>query len=234
MKRLAIILAILVMAVTTVMNLPLSWAGQSFMPNIQNMRPVYSGTLWNGRVNGLPRIGSMEIEISPMKTLLGKSAAQFSVNAPALRVNGSANIKGVINAALDGDAFGIADIDPRFAGLQGSYALELKNLHIREKCASGSGTARTDILQRNAAFMQWSGPALSGPITCEDGDIVIALSGDDAQQSVRANIRLDLSGQYRAVIDLISRDNRADAVLPLFGFEKTQTGFRLSEAGRWM
>ncbi len=234
MRRLGAILTVPVLAAALIIHLPLSWVGAAFMPQNQNLRPVFTGTLWNGSIENLPRIGSVDINISALNLLRGRTGVQFSVVAPALRMRGSSTIKGLLTADLDGDAFGIADIDPRFAGLQGRYNLTVTDMLIRSTCLSGGGTASTDILQRNAAAMQWSGPALSGPIRCEDGDVVIVLSGEDTQQSVSADIRLKLSGQYRAIIDVTSRDSRAGAILPLFGFEATQTGFRLSEAGQWM
>jgi len=72
-----------------------------------------------------------------------------------------------------------------------------------------------------------------GPIQCQDGDFIAILSGDDGQQSIDVKTFLKVDGRYEVEINVHTRQVGAAALLPLYGFEPVQDGFRLNEQGRW-
>lgn len=214
-------------------NLPLSWAGSAAIPKSENLQPVFMGTIWNGTIANIPQIGSIKTKVSPLALITGKPPVQFSSKAPYLNFSGQAGLGGRLSALVDGDMRGLASVDGRFAGVSGRYDLNIAELILKDSCISGAGAVSTDVLTRNAALWEWQGPDLSGPISCENGDLVLSLTGSDELQDITAIIRVAPSGTYRAEIDVISRDPRAGSVLPLFGFEQSGQGYRLNEAGRW-
>ena len=122
--------------------------------------------------------------------------------------------------------------------MNGTYSLRLDHigfnvLDLEAGCQSAKGEFSTDVLQKNAGLWQWSGPVLYGPISCENGDIVSVLSGKDARQSLDVRTVMKPDGRYQAEFNIQTRDAAASALLPLYGFEPSQKGFRLNEQGRW-
>jgi len=124
--------------------------------------------------------------------------------------------------------------DGRLQGLRGELTAQISQMtYDSTGCLSATGEASTDVLQRNGGSIEWTGPRLEGPISCENGVFIADLSGRDAQQTVSARVQLASDGTYRA--DITARTNRpeADAVLPLFGFTRSGRDFKLTEQGKW-
>lgn len=233
MKRLGFFGFLAAVLIVCLMHLPLRWIGAAAQPQSLGFRPVFMGTVWDGAITNIPQIGSVKTKLSLGAMITGKPPLSFESAAPYLTFIGTAGLSGSVSAEIDGDMRGLGSVDPRFSGVKGTYEVAAKNMVIRETCLSGEGTVSTDVLTRNAALWQWQGPELSGPMRCENGDIVLALSGSDRLQDIEAVIRVSFDGTYRAEIEVISRDDRAGSVLPLFGFEPLAGSYRLNEAGRW-
>jgi len=233
-QRFWLLTASLGLAVGFVSSIPLAWVGKAIVPNIEGVDPVYMGTVWTGRVGNIPGIGPLHLKNRPLNVLSGKGLLTFTSSKVGLDISGAASLSRNINLNLKGSLTALAHIEDRFDGLAGDYDIVVDQMKLTDKCESGEGQARTDVLMRNRTQWKWQGPELSGPISCDKGDIVFNLSGQDARQSVEVDFRLSLSGEYRSTIDVITSNAGADLVLPLYGFEKTQTGYRLSEFDRWM
>ncbi len=111
--------------------------------------------------------------------------------------------------------------------------LVVETARVSKSCEAATGTIRTDVLKRNKARFQWQGPELSGPINCENGEIVATLSGQDSRTEIEAVARINLSGSYRLETSVSSRDPEAAALLPLYGFQRSGGRFTLTEQGQW-
>lgn len=127
----------------------------------------------------------------------------------------------------------IAYFDNRLAGIEGDFNADISEATFGQSCEAASGIARTDVLMRNRAAWDWAGPNLSGPVTCEGGNVVMALSGQQGQEVVQVDIILSPNGQYRYELSIQSADQRAGFALPLFGFEARGEAFVLAETGNW-
>lgn len=214
-------------------NFPLSWIGEAVLPDSITPRPVFLGTIWNGQIANIDGINPVGTSVDLRKILSGSAPLSFKSRSPFLTFSGNAKLNGAVTTQAKGHITGLRVFDARFQSMAGTYDLSLEDMVIRESCASGNGTFSTDILEENYAQWQWKGPIVSGPITCENGQIIAKLSGQDQTQNITAQINIDLNGQYRAHAKVVTSDPRAAFVLPLFGFEKTSQGFSLAEAGAW-
>ncbi len=212
--------------------LPLAWVAPHFVSSdVEALAPDmrFSGTIWNGRVTGLPYIQSANFNLSPLSRVADIEAGNGrNYIAGRMRASEATNVK------LRADLASFPFTDGRLQGLQGDITATLDEVsYDKAGCLSATGRARTDVLQRNGGSIQWTGPELNGPLRCEDGALIADLSGEDAQQSVSALIRLVPDGSYRADITVRTSRAEADAVLPLFGFSRVGQDFKLTEQGRW-
>lgn len=219
--------------VTLLARLPLSWIGNAALPDNVIPKPVFSGTVWKGFVSGIPQIGPISLNASLVKFFKGQPPLTFSSQAPYMSFSGFAGLGGKAALLIEGDMRGMSSFDRRFAGLEGRYTLDIPEIVIGQDCRSANGVFTTDVLRRNQRLWQWQGPELSGPVTCEEGDIVLTITGADTIQTIQAIVRIDPTGTYKAEVDVKTGDSRADLILPLFGFQKSGRDYRLLEAGRW-
>lgn len=219
--------------ITGLANFPLSWIGNSVLPDTLKPRPFFLGTLWKGQIANIQGINPVNTSTDLRKILRSEPPITFESESPFLRFSGSAKLNGSITAQANGNITGLSVFDSRFQSLAGTYDLSLDDIIIRDICRSGAGRFNTDILSQNFSRWQWTGPVLSGPISCTDGYITADLSGSDAMQTITAKLRVEIEGQYRASAKVVTSDPRAEFVLTLFGFEKTSQGYSLAEAGAW-
>jgi len=112
--------------------------------------------------------------------------------------------------------------------------IQISELQIKDDgCAFAQGQVSTDFLALNRSRWQWQGPMLTGPISCEGGDLLVNLSGRENRQIIRADLRLSKSGSYSANITVQTDQAEAGVVLPLYGFEKQGRQYKLTEQGQW-
>ncbi|WP_427451878.1 type II secretion system protein N [Litorimonas sp. WD9-15] len=208
--------------------LPLGWVAPLFVPD-EVPELTYHGTVWNGTLTDIPVFDTANFDLHPL-----------SLSADIEAGDGTNYVSATVNRHQARDARVVVDLstlpltDQRLQGLVGSVAANLILLgYGPEGCTEAEGTVRTDVLQRNGGNMNWTGPELSGPITCETGDLVAILKGEDSEQSIDALLRFSADSTYR--VDITARTSRAEAgtILPLFGFSSTGRDFKLTEQGKW-
>lgn len=212
--------------------LPLGWAAGLALPdNIKTLAPDlnYHGTVWSGTVSGLPIFETANLKLAP-----------FSRRASVQSGEGRNYLSADIGSSLAKDVDLRVDLatlpfsDGRLQGLRGAVKVKISEMQIENQmCQSATGTANTDVLQRNGGKIQWTGPELNGPIRCQEGALIADLKGQDAQQRITALIRFSPDNSYRADISVQTTRVEADAVLPLFGFTRSGQKFVLLEQGRW-
>ncbi len=211
---------------------PLQWAASWVLPDtIDTLAPDLDmhGTIWRGTVTGLPVFQTVNANSS----LFARRLA-FDAGTGRNFAAGVLSPAGIRDLDFRLDFSTVPFTDGRLRGLRGELDAQISEMIIEDQaCASATGTARTDVLQRNAGTVQWTGPELSGPIQCEDGALIVNMAGQDAQQQISAVVKIMPNGLYRAEVDVRTARPEADAVLPLFGFTRSGQSFVLTEQGKW-
>ncbi len=215
-------------------QLPLAWVGPHFVPNGAGSDIRYSGTLWNGQVRGLDYIGTANFTFEPKKQFSTGLPVSFNSQSAAMSIFGQLSYKQLANLRFTGVLANLPTRDGRLKELAGHVDIRLSELQVDHgECSSANGLITTDFLALNEARWQWRGPVLSGPISCEGGDILFNLSGREARQEISANLRLSKNGQYAANITVQTDQAEAGVVLQLYGFEKQGPHYKLTEQGQW-
>ena len=215
-------------------HLPLSWVAPHLVPDSLGQSIVYSGTVWDGQVSGVDYLGTVIFKVNPRAFFTGGLPVSFKTQSTAMSVSGKASQKQLKDIRFTGSLAKLPTRDGRLKELAGTVNIHLEELRIEEgSCASASGKASTDFLTLNRSRWQWQGPELSGPISCEDGDLLASLSGNENRQTVRADLRLSPDGSYSADITLRTNQPEAGVVLPLYGFEAVGRDYKLLERGQW-
>jgi len=227
-----VIPALLSGLVAIVAFFPMSWAAGWVLPDsVKSVAPdlTVRGTIWQGSLSSLPIFGTANLDIAPQNRTLKFQAGQDRNYA-----SGTLSPTEAKNLDLRLDLASIPFTDGRLQGLLGNFTAEISEAQYNDQgCQSAVGKARTDVLMRNGGKIDWTGPELTGPIRCEDGALIVDLSGRDAQQSIAALIKLAPNGSYRADITVQTNRVEADAILPLFGFSRSGQSFKLIEQGNW-
>ena len=212
--------------------LPLSWvAGYFVSDEVKVVAPdlKFNGTVWNGTASGLPVFGTANLKT---KLLSRRASVQAGKGGNYLAAEVTPNTATDVDLRVNLNDLPLND--GRLQGLSGELIAKISELNFEgQNCVSATGTLQTDVLQRNGGSIQWVGPGLSGPITCEDGALLAVMTGRDAEQTIDANIRFAPDGLYRADISVRTSRAEADAILPLFGFTRRGSSFLLTEQGRW-
>ena len=234
MKKRIVLLCGLSALAALATQFPLTWAAKLLPDNVPSTIR-YSGTLSQGSAVEPSLFGRAIFKAN----ILSRSA-KFIYSDGIYSGEGQLTIGGI--KALPSRAYveGLSRIDRRAANLKGEYDLSVDSLEFGKggaACTQASGEFSTDVLAANYAYWQWRGPTLSGPISCEDGDVVARLSGDSQSSGIVVNVQGDIriSGDmhYRVDITVQTPDLRAGAILPLYGFDDAGAGrYSLVETGR--
>lgn len=208
------------------------WAAGWVLPDsVKTMSPDLGmrGTMWRGTVSGLPLFGTANVNIAPLSRRV-----EFQSGQGGNYIAGRVSTSEATDVEFRMELATVPLTDGRLQGLRGEFTARISQMAISgQNCESATGTASTDILQRNGGKIDWTGPELTGPIRCEEDALIADLSGQDAQQNITALIRLIPDGTYRADINVRTSRVEADAVLPLFGFSRSGQSFILTEQGKW-
>ena len=234
MRKRYFVLAVLFGALFALISkLPLGWVAPPLMPQQAGKSLRYSGTIWNGQITGIDYLGRAQFKLSPKALFSGGLQLSFTTASPAITMSGQASANKLSNLRFAGQLAQLPTRDGRLKDLAGQVNFTVSEMEFGESCQSASGRAATDFLGRNRARWQWAGPNLSGPISCDEGDLIVNLAGSEADQTIRADLRLSPNGSYSADISVQTRQPEAGVVLPLYGFDAVNGEFRLTERGQW-
>ncbi len=227
--------------------LPARWAGALLPASLkpQIIAGSLSGTLWDGQVKLLPPKTRWPLhihyKINPLSALFRAPYSHMQLSGSGFSSKGKLGIFGQnhIQAKDISAEFNMALLpisDPRLTELSGQSFITLDRLKIKNGCRVAEGRARTNILSVNLDNWQWSGPLLSGPISC-DGDIILAaMRGQDDNHDISFDLRLFPDGVYGIDIQITPKTALpADfaIALGLLGFEQTEDGVAiLKEKGQ--
>ncbi len=222
------------MAGAIISQLPLSLVGPKM--DIGGKTPQYGGTIWKGYMTGTDA-GVLEVETSPGRLLSGKNPVHVWGGPNGLTIRAEAGPSGLRALKLEGTMKALALRDPRVGAVNGNFKLDVPDMKIVQRCDYATGTAWTDFLSQNAATFRWQGPALEGPVSCdEEGRIIVDLSGKDQAAEITAKVIIGLEGSYRADITAkvaASFERFAAPSLTASGFHKTGGVYKLTEQGKW-
>jgi len=234
MRKRYIVLAIIGAAAAVVSQLPLRWVAPYFMPSNVGQDISYSGTVWNGQVHDLDYVGTVNFQMKPKAFVTGGLPFMFSTQSSIMSMSGQVSQNRVKDIRFSGTLAKLPTRDGRLKELAGQVDVILQDLELNKTgCSAASGQASTDFLAMNQSRWQWKGPKLSGPISCENGDLIVKLSGQENRQIIRTDLRLDIDGSYAANITVQTDQPEAGVVLPLYGFEAVNGDYKLTEQGQW-
>lgn len=221
-------------AVAVISQLPLSWLAPHFMPEGLGKDIAYSGTVWDGHVTGIDYVGVANFKLNPRAFLGGGLPLSFETQSPVMSISGRASQTQLRDIRFSGVLSKLPTRDGRLKELAGTVDIRVDDLQIKDSgCASATGKVSTNFLSVNRARWQWQGPEISGPISCEGGDLLASLSGNESRQRIRADLRLSADGSYSADITVQTDQPEAGVVLPLYGFEAVGRDYKLTERGQW-
>lgn len=229
-KRWILAIGMAAIAGGVISQLPLSWIGPK--TEIAGKIPSYSGTVWRGFVTGTDA-GTLELTTSLGRLLKGGNPVHISGGPPGLSLNAEAGLSGIRAVKAEGTMKALALQDPRLALVNGSFKVDVPDMKLMESCEFANGTVWTDFLARNSGRLRWKGPELEGPVSCENGQIVLNMTGKDRAANIVANIVIGLEGNYRTEITAEVADPAAGLALQFFGFTKSGRGYKLLEQGKW-
>lgn len=199
-----------------------------------------SGTVWNGALAGLHwrgrDLGDARIAVRPLSLLIGRLGADFELDGKGV-VSGS----GFVAATLGG--FAVRDLSlsadvaqlPIVLPLSGKVAVDLAAADGGPNgCRRIEGAVRTNALVNRPAGLAWRGPELEGPVTCENGAIVIPLKGGTASESVAVAMTLGHDGTFGIRVEARTPDAALISVLSAVGFVEADGVMTLTQHGRWI
>ena len=202
------------------------------MARVSNAEPAIqysraSGSVWNGQVRslryGVQPLGNLSFEAKPMSLLTGQLAGSLRLSGRAL--NGRGTVKTSLGGSLEieqlnlnGTTGQLISLIPEIRDLNGEFNLVLRNARFRKgECDEASGQVWTDILTRIEQGWGWAGPELEGPLSCENGNLLMRLNGETAggeAVNVRLLAGLDASGEFEArITNALPETSRALTVL---------------------
>lgn len=200
-----------------------------------------AGSVWRGEIAGLrvgpERLGDVRLTLEPAALLRGRVRAQFEA-AGALRAYGSAAYAPGRGWLLEDSVFVVSMTDlgqlhPQLKDRGGEFRAELSEAEVGAAgaCLFAVGEARTDVLTHGgdaSPLGAWRGPALEGPIGCEDGDLVLRLNGADASARVAVEARIDLQTGSTFLATVETEDPGVRLALGALGFAERDGAFAYS------
>ena len=224
---LGVLLALLVMLP---LRLVLGWAD----PSGQTLKAqAVEGVAWDGLVGemqlGQLPLGLMEVDLMPLPLLIGR--AQFALERPdypgarpfSARIRGS------------GGGFAITGASGELA-LGGTMApLPVRTLTMNDfsaqmaggSCVSASGTLGLVVPAMGA--MMDAETVLSGEARCEDGSLIVPMTGPSGSE--RVDFRVAPDGQWTATMSLVGLPPEMAAPLLEMGFQQRRNGVGLTASG---
>jgi general secretion pathway protein N len=196
------------------------------------------GVVWSGRMrsasfHGL-QLGDVHVGLRPLPLLLGRSrlVVETGENGPApgrAVLVGEGRRSGVTDATLSLPLV----FSQAAAPLRGEMRLQdVTVLFDGTACDKAGGRVVTDVLARNAEFLQWQGPELAGEVGCRGDSVVLPLRGARDGTDVSATVSVGSDGRYRLQTRVVTRDPALASALTLAGFRGGPEGLNRVDSGR--
>ena len=241
MRRFIFLIALWAL-ICLVMFAPVRWA-LAFAPDEARAQLVpesVRGTIWRGQGAAfLPKTQwpvTLNYRINPFKAALNQPFANLAFSGPGLSGSGDIGRTGGKDIKAEFELGQLPISDRRVKNVSGNVFITLDQLKMNPNCKEAQGQVRTNILASNASSWQgWSGPILSGPISCDGDNVLARLTGGDKDIDVMVDLRLTPEGRYDVDMQLRPQTilpNGLGFILSALGFEEQADGtMRLREQG---
>lgn len=191
-----------------------------------------SGTVLDGRLEGIAvngaRYGDASARLLPGHLLTGTLKFAVDWTGPSGRGTGQMTFQspksiGLYDYDLDLDLMEIEQAAKWIQQSGGRITMQGETIRFKDSaCHTATGTARSDVLERNRAILGDGWSEMQGELRCEDGDLVIPLESTNATGTrfgAFLRLRPGLPGRFEArVSGLVTRE--LDYVLPMAGFRR--------------
>ena len=97
-------------------------------------------------------------------------------------------------------------------------------------CRHAEGEVSTDAAAQLASRFGAKGFPLKGPIRCENGALVLPLSGSAAQLKADAILRFEPSGRIGSAVEIVTENSDLVLALQTLGFRNDNGVWRLESA----
>ena len=227
-----IFLFVLVLIVSLIALMPLSFVVKSTThESVVSYRHI-SGTIWKGEIFGLvvngQDVGDIRIKNAPMEMLTGRLQYSFSFAGHL----GSG--KGVAELGLDRgvrvrdiiaeiNVQNINNLDPRLRSMPSKVDVGVREGRWNNfgECQALSGNVRTDILTSIGRAYNWAGPSLSGVFSCDGPQTLVELQGSTGGDNISAHARLSGDGLYEVQAAVQTQDSGVASALESLEFQRT-------------
>jgi general secretion pathway protein N len=194
------------------------------------------GTVWAGRLGAASfrgvRLGDLAVRLQPAPLLLGRTQLVLEMlDRPgrAVLISGSGSA-GLQDATLSVPI----DLSQGPVPLRGELRLQNATVLFGESgCKTAEGRIVTDLLTRNAEFLQWQGPELSAEIACRGRALLIPFRGRRDGTDVSASMTVEADGRYRLETRVVTSDLALAGALALAGFQARPEGLTRVDQGRF-
>lgn len=201
---------------------------------VQYSRAV--GSVWSGKITGLrvgeQQLGALTFGLLPRGVLVGQLRADVDLTGPAMSADGQIGLRlpGVVmldDVEVEVNLSRWMALHPRLRspGAQVSVAIDTWSLTQDSPCLEAVGRVRSDALVDFQTDIRWSGPPLAGDIVCQDGVLVVSLSGaqDDAQIDAIARVAQGFASSV--LVELNTPSDQIGIFALSFGFEERDGGY---------
>jgi|GEM_PF-2106920 len=197
------------------------------------------GTLWRGRLTGVhwrdTYVGDAVMRPLPFSMLLGRLSLDMTLEGGLVAGRGIVS-RGIFAPLTIRDAEITADLAalPVMVKLTGHIQASLAEVALGPRgCLRAKGRLSTDALTHGFVDTPWRGPVISGEVTCEDGALLLPLSGTDGVQKVGVLMKVRPDRSFDVRVELDTADPAMTQLLPVLGFRRDGGALVLKQEGRW-
>jgi hypothetical protein len=183
-----VVLAVVVVLVGAVALFPMRMAAEFAAKAAPDFKYAEAdGTVWGGKLTGVTygsqRIGDLAVNADFGSLFTGKAAATVGLGRKGL--DGAADLSWPIggkaldvkNLKLEGAVSTVRGIPQSVSAAGGKFRLELSDIKFNNgACEIAKGEVWTDALAK-VNHRGWTGPELTGPVSCEGGKLVVQATG---------------------------------------------------------
>jgi len=233
-----VVLSVFVAVGVGIAFFPLSWTTSFLAQNVRGFSyNEATGSIWSGKLTNVQyrtqRLGDVSFRFDALKLFGGKLGAAVAFETPDLSMDGFFAF-GIFDHAGELTAISLKGRTARIPGLPATlqaipsdFKVELESVKLTKDggCASATGKIWTDMLAKGSTQLGWSGPEISGPISCDAGRFRadakgVGANGDAAEAKV--DIGADLKGEVQATVT--TKDQLSPSKMAQAGFQSTQPG----------
>jgi general secretion pathway protein N len=243
-RWLAIAVFILSFSGVSLANLPLSlFLNETRLSQSGLTATAISGTLWRGDITGLSLgthpLGDIHLKANPLSLLrLGYGGKAHIAPGAAkgqgkfLLQSGPALMAEDIAIIIDLAKLGYRD--PNGRPLRGQLSLDVSKLHLQQKknqfsCKEIEGRITSDALSILGQYYNKELPILRGTLNCEQGQVVLAIAGQNQIVTIDITAEINANLDYMANIIVETDDSEMQSLLALYGFNSDGNRYTLFE-----